>query len=70
MREVLVECLPEAGGIVEENAVFGTNLLHNGVKSMVVAVVDTREQMVLDLVVEATSEEKGGVAGVTEGMAS
>ena len=70
VREVLVESLPQARGIVEEDSMLGTDLLDNGVKGMVVAVVDAGEEVVLDLIVEAACEEKGGVAGVAKSVAS
>ena len=67
MKDVLLKSFGQAGGFVVVDTMLLAESLHDGLDGREVAVVDCREEVVLDLVVEATEEEVGGV-GSCEGV--
>ena len=69
MRNVLAERARQGLSLVVGHVVLLAEGLDNWLQVAVVAVVDAGEQVVLNLIVEATSEDEGQVAVDTKRVA-
>ena len=58
MLEVQRKRVGVSAHVAKRNLVLATQLLDNGVEARVMAVVDRREEMMLDLVVETAAQEE------------
>lgn len=68
MSQILGKCLLESSRVVIGHIVLIASALDKYMEVAVMAVVDGREQMVLNLVVESAGESKRGIASMGEGV--